>query len=235
MLGCPNNAGPDQRAPRRRLRPDGRAARRAGGGLARGRRSRPRPRPADGRRARPRRPAPPAARRGVAARALRVAGRLAGRGGADGRLGARPLARQRPAVVPRRRHLGDRPARAARGRRRPAGRPRRARSAAAPGRAGDHRPPLTGRAPALARRRRPCRPGGRVGRLGLRDPARARRLGEAMLAPPSPMHVPLRTEQTGEGVPFHVRASCCLYHRVPGAQVCAGCPLRRSPRLRAAA
>lgn len=67
------------------------------------------------------------------------------------------------------------------------------------------------------------------------DPARARRFGEAMLAPPSPMHVPLRAAVSGDGVPFHVRASCCLYHRVPGAEVCAGCPLRRSPRLRAAA
>ena len=67
------------------------------------------------------------------------------------------------------------------------------------------------------------------------DVDRARRLGEAMLASPSRMHVPLRAAHTGDGVPFHVRSSCCLYHRVPGAQVCAGCPLRRSPRLRAAA
>jgi hypothetical protein len=67
------------------------------------------------------------------------------------------------------------------------------------------------------------------------DPEAARRLGEAMLAPPSPMQVPLRTACTGDGIPYHVRASCCLYHRVPGAEVCAGCPLRQSPRLRAAA
>jgi hypothetical protein len=67
------------------------------------------------------------------------------------------------------------------------------------------------------------------------DPGRARRLGEAMLAPPSPMHVPLQTALSGDGVPFHVRSSCCLLHRVPGVEVCAGCPLRRSPRLRAAA
>src|SRR5688572_6179028 len=67
------------------------------------------------------------------------------------------------------------------------------------------------------------------------DPEAARRLGEAMLAPPSPMHVRLRTACTGDGVPYHVREGCCLYHRVPGADVCAGCPLRRSPRLRAAA
>ena len=98
----------------------------------------------------------------------------------------------------------------------------------------------------LARRLRAERPlwraaGDRVGQAvvwagaAYGDPDRARRLGEAMLAPPSPMHVPLRTELTDEGVPYHVRASCCLYHRVPGAQVCAGCPLRRSPRLRAAA
>ena len=67
------------------------------------------------------------------------------------------------------------------------------------------------------------------------DPGSARRLGEAMLAPPSPMHVPLRTDVAEDGTPYHVRSSCCLYHRVPGAEVCAGCPLRRSPRLRAAA
>ena len=67
------------------------------------------------------------------------------------------------------------------------------------------------------------------------DVEAARRLGEAMLAPPSPMHVPLLTEATEDGAPYHVRSSCCLYHRVPGAEVCAGCPLRQSPRLRAAA
>jgi hypothetical protein len=66
------------------------------------------------------------------------------------------------------------------------------------------------------------------------DPEAARRLGEAMLAPPSRMHVPLVTAEA-DGVPYHVRSSCCLYHRVPGAQVCAGCPLKASPRLRAAA
>ena len=66
------------------------------------------------------------------------------------------------------------------------------------------------------------------------DPERARRVGEAILAPPSPMHVPLRTGSV-DGAEFHVRSSCCLYHRVPGAEVCAGCPLRDSPRLRAAA
>ena len=66
------------------------------------------------------------------------------------------------------------------------------------------------------------------------DPGRARRAGEALLAPPSPMHVPLRTACGEDGTPLHVRASCCLYHRVPGAEVCAGCPLRSSPRLRAA-
>jgi hypothetical protein len=77
---------------------------------------------------------------------------------------------------------------------------------------------------------RDVRPAGSYG-----DPERARALGEAMLAPPSPMHVPLRSACTPEGMPFHVRASCCLYHRVPGAEVCAGCPLRDSPRLRAAA
>jgi hypothetical protein len=67
------------------------------------------------------------------------------------------------------------------------------------------------------------------------DPDRARRLAQAMLAPPSAMHVPLRTATAEDGTPLHLRASCCLYHRVPGAEVCAGCPLRRSPRLRAAA
>ena len=67
------------------------------------------------------------------------------------------------------------------------------------------------------------------------DPEAARRLGEAMLAPPSPMHVPLRTDVSADGMPYHVRSSCCLYHRVPGVEVCAGCPLRQSRRLRAAA
>jgi FhuF 2Fe-2S C-terminal domain len=67
------------------------------------------------------------------------------------------------------------------------------------------------------------------------DPARARALAEAMLAPPSPMHVPLRTGCGEDGSPMHLRSSCCLYHRVPGVEVCAGCPLRQSRRLRAAA
>ena len=44
-----------------------------------------------------------------------------------------------------------------------------------------------------------------------------------------------RPRSAADGAPLHLRASCCLYHRVPGAEVCAGCPLRRSPRLRAAA
>ena len=97
-----------------------------------------------------------------------------------------------------------------------------------------------------ARRLRAARPlwraaGDRVGQAVMwagaayGDPGSARRLGEAMLAPPSPMHVPLRTDVAEDGTPYHVRSSCCLYHRVPGAEVCAGCPLRRSPRLRAAA
>ena len=66
------------------------------------------------------------------------------------------------------------------------------------------------------------------------DPQRARRAGEAILAPPSPMHVPLRIASV-DGAPLHLRSSCCLNHRVPGAEVCAGCPLRNSPRLRDAA
>ena len=92
MLGCPNNAGPDQRAARRRLRADGRAARRTRRRMARRRLARGPSRRARDRRLRPRRPRPSAARRGVAARALRLAGRVADRRGADGRVGARPLA-----------------------------------------------------------------------------------------------------------------------------------------------
>jgi len=67
------------------------------------------------------------------------------------------------------------------------------------------------------------------------DADRATRLATRMIAPPSPLHVPLRTARGEDGTPFHVRASCCLYHRVPGAELCPGCPLRRSPRARAAA
>ncbi|MGH2946676.1 MAG: (2Fe-2S)-binding protein [Solirubrobacteraceae bacterium] len=66
------------------------------------------------------------------------------------------------------------------------------------------------------------------------DADRATRLATRMIAPPSPLHVPLRTASGEDGTPFHVRASCCLYHRVPGAELCPGCPLRRSRRARAA-
>jgi hypothetical protein len=65
------------------------------------------------------------------------------------------------------------------------------------------------------------------------DADRAIRLATRLLAPPSPLHVPLRTARGDDGTPFHLRASCCLYHRVPGADLCAGCPLRRSRRARA--
>ena len=66
------------------------------------------------------------------------------------------------------------------------------------------------------------------------DPARAARLATLMIAPPSPLHVPLRTARGDDGTPYHVRASCCLYHRVPGGGLCVGCPLHRSRRARAA-
>jgi hypothetical protein len=67
------------------------------------------------------------------------------------------------------------------------------------------------------------------------DAERAARLATTTIAPPSPLHVPLRTARDEDGTPFHVRASCCLYHRVPGAAPCPGCPLHRSRRARAAA
>ena len=62
------------------------------------------------------------------------------------------------------------------------------------------------------------------------EPERASRLAARTIAPPSPLHVPLRTAAGDDGTPFHLRASCCLYHRVPGAEICPGCPLHRSPR-----
>ncbi len=58
----------------------------------------------------------------------------------------------------------------------------------------------------------------------------AARLATRMIAPPSPLHVPLRSARGEDGTPFHLRASCCLYHRVPGAVLCPGCPLRRRRR-----
>jgi ferric iron reductase protein FhuF len=63
-------------------------------------------------------------------------------------------------------------------------------------------------------------------------PARARRLGTLVLAPPSPMHVPLRVATGEDGVPYHPRASCCLWHRVPPGNLCPGCPLHNAPRRR---
>jgi hypothetical protein len=62
------------------------------------------------------------------------------------------------------------------------------------------------------------------------DPDRAARLATRMIAPPSQLHVPLRSARGEDGTPFHMRASCCLYHRVPGAELCPGCPLRRPRR-----
>jgi hypothetical protein len=67
------------------------------------------------------------------------------------------------------------------------------------------------------------------------DTERAARLATTMVAPPSPLHVPLQTARDEHRIPFHVRSSCCLYHRVPGATMCPGCPLHRSRRARAAA
>jgi len=61
-------------------------------------------------------------------------------------------------------------------------------------------------------------------------PERSARLAALMIAPPSPMHVPIRTETGDDGVPYHVRASCCLYHRTDTPGLCPGCPLWQSPR-----
>jgi hypothetical protein len=62
------------------------------------------------------------------------------------------------------------------------------------------------------------------------DAERAARLATTMIAPPSPLHVPLHLARDEHGTPFHVRTSCWLYHRVPGATPCLGCPLHRSRR-----
>ena len=56
--------------------------------------------------------------------------------------------------------------------------------------------------------------------------ARARRLAELVLDG-SPLHVPLQSAVGEDGAPYHLRASCCLNHRVDAAQLCPGCPLRR--------
>jgi hypothetical protein len=64
--------------------------------------------------------------------------------------------------------------------------------------------------------------------------ARARRLAELMLHG-SPLHVPLQSAVGDDGDPYHLRASCCLNHRVPGAELCVGCPLRRPRRRRSSA
>jgi ferric iron reductase protein FhuF len=66
-------------------------------------------------------------------------------------------------------------------------------------------------------------------------PARARRLAELVLLEDSPLHVPLRSAVGEDGTTYHLRASCCLNHRVPGAELCPGCPLRRPRRRRVAA
>ena len=217
MLGCPNNAGPDQRATRRRLRPDGRAARRAGGRMARRRRARGPHRRARHGRLRPRRTRSPAARRGVAARALRLAGRVADRRRADGRLGARPRPTTSCCGSGTAACGGSRCARCA-SRARTRGRattssPRCSiRSWPHWPRAGCGRRSRSGGPPAIASARPSCWAGAAYG-----DRERARRVGEAILAPPSPMHVPLRTASL-DGAPVHVRSSCCLYHRVPGAE-----------------
>lgn len=87
----------------------------------------------------------------------------------------------------------------------------------------------------VARRLRSAKPlwqsaGDRVGQAMLwcaqafDDEPRARRLAELVVAPPSPMHVPIVTKVGDDGEPFHVRASCCLNHRTPDASLCAGCP-----------
>ena len=92
----------------------------------------------------------------------------------------------------------------------------------------------------VARRLRPRRAlwraaGDRVGQAFLwcaeayHAPARARRLAELVLED-SPMHVPLRSAVGQDGAPYHLRASCCLNHRVDAAALCPGCPLRRRGR-----
>ena len=63
-------------------------------------------------------------------------------------------------------------------------------------------------------------------------PARARRLATLLLEPPSPLHVPVQAATGEDGAPLHLRASCCLYHRVPDATPCPGCPLLRPRRRR---
>ena len=95
----------------------------------------------------------------------------------------------------------------------------------------------------VARRLRPRRAlwraaGDRVGQAFLwcaeafDAPARARRLAELVLEPGSPLHVPYVSAVGADGVPYHLRASCCLYHRVPDATPCPGCPLLRPRRRR---
>jgi ferric iron reductase protein FhuF len=107
----------------------------------------------------------------------------------------------------------------------------------------DHLAPLVDAL--VARRLRPRRAlwraaGDRVGQAflwcaeGFRAPARAARLATLLLEPPSPLHVPLRTATGEDGAPYHLRASCCLWHRAPGGGLCPGCPLRR-PRRRSRA
>jgi FhuF 2Fe-2S C-terminal domain len=59
------------------------------------------------------------------------------------------------------------------------------------------------------------------------DPERARWLAERMIAPPSPLHVPLEIGSGEDGQPVLLRASCCLWHRAPESSLCPGCPLRR--------
>jgi hypothetical protein len=59
-------------------------------------------------------------------------------------------------------------------------------------------------------------------------PERSARLARLMIAPPSPMHVPLRTAVGDDDVPYHVRSSCCLGHRTDDPVLCPGCPLWRS-------
>ena len=97
----------------------------------------------------------------------------------------------------------------------------------------------------VARRLRPRRAlwraaGDRVGQAFLwcaeafGAPARARRLAVLVIEPPSPLHVPLLTAAGDDGAPLHLRASCCLWHRVPGSSLCPGCPLRRPRRRRTA-